>query len=39
MRPRRWLKGEVDRWVRERTAKLRSPKQRARRLLDRKKEK
>jgi hypothetical protein len=36
MRPRRWLKGDVDRWVRERAARLRSPRQQARRLLDRK---
>lgn len=37
MRPRRWLKRDVDRWVRERATRLRSPRQRAHRLLDRKK--
>jgi hypothetical protein len=35
-RPRLWLKGDVDRWVRERATRLRSPSQKACRLLDRK---
>lgn len=34
-RPKIWLKSDVDRWQRERTARLRSPKQKAVRLLDR----
>ena len=35
-RPRRWLKGDVDRFQRERASRLRSPKAKAVRLLDRK---
>lgn len=35
-RPRRWLRSEVDRFLRERAASLRSPKVKAMRLLRRK---
>jgi hypothetical protein len=34
-KPRRWLKGDIDRFTRERAASLRAPKQKAHRLLDR----
>jgi hypothetical protein len=34
-RPRRWLKGDVDRFARERAASLRSPKQKALKYLER----
>lgn len=34
-RPSRWRKGDVDRWVRERASALRPPRQKALKLLER----